>query len=176
MGAILNKITPDGSKPSCHIMVENAPTSSAWIMSDNPISALPFVERFCLPPGCCAKSFDYRIRMPGGPASAVKHCICAHTSSNYIQYPIAGEVVEQVCIVNWKSEKQRQKLKKKDRDWWNDTFSTQVDLAQQAGDLLSVDHWEVMFDRWNPGQEAVRAKTSWRIGLGELLKLRRRSL
>ena len=120
---------------------------------ENPLQEQAFVRTLARPPGtpsvlnlCGRGGFDRRT-LP------VKNCICVHSSESYVRYPATGEVTEQLCIMEWQSEKVREEMKTKHSDWWRSAYLTQIYQGMRRGELSNVEHWELVLDRWEPGTE-----------------------
>ena len=108
------------------------------LAADDPLSQLPFID-FCQAhinntsrSSRCSRGGYTRV-----PVGALRRCSVRHTLASYLKVPHIGDTTEQLCILHWKSEKDRERLKK--GDWWNSVFQKKLEEAQWEGDALDVD-------------------------------------
>ena len=127
---------------------------------ESPLRAQAFVKSLQRPPGtkdvqhrsgCCAYTTT---------ESPVKHCFCTLTPQDYVRPPVPGETLEQLCIVQWQSQKERRRVEKKNRDWWDNTFITQINQALKDEKVAFVDHWTIEFERWELGHQAMETSSN----------------
>jgi hypothetical protein len=127
---------------------------------ESPLLRQAFVKSLNRPPG----TKIVRTRTPRcsytSTKSPIKHCFCTLTPQDYVRPPVTGEVLEQLCIVQWQSQKERRKVKKKNRNWWDNTFVTQINQAVQDEKVSFVEHWTIEFDKWKSGHQPVETSSN----------------
>jgi hypothetical protein len=127
-------------------------TTSKFRAHENPLQAQDFVRLLAWPLAAQMIWFHHHpVQL-----SPVENCLCLHTPQNYVRLPVAGEVIEQLCIVEWRSKKDRANTRKKKPDWWHSAYHTQIRQAEERGEMSDVEHWETILERWEPETQTAK--------------------
>lgn len=129
---------------------------------NNPLQAQAFANSLARAPRIRYMGPNWPAKVHSHCNAPVKRCFCAHTPQNYVRRPVSGEVIQQLCVVEWESVKHRASVMKQHPKWWSHTIDAQINRAEKEGIISHVEHWEAVLEKWEPEKDAVEvAEKQW---------------
>lgn len=90
-------------------------------------------------------------------AGPLQFCLTVPSLNSYLYPQLHGPMLEEICILDWRSERDRMKLRRKHKHWWHDTFDLQLRQHQREGKISDVEHWYFNLEHWSPFIDSLLA-------------------